>query len=204
MGASLSKNSLSYATRVMKESQTSPAGGSEDVPPFAALRMRVVPLRGPITKRSAIYFINRLLYLAAESPREPILMEVSSPGGLVAQSVEILRIMDNLSCPISTIARGTVGGTAIVLAAHGLRGFRTALPNCKFSAALDLSAGGEGDSSANEPWPSKLSEMIAKDAGKGSERVLSWLASGAEFTAAQALEAGLIDFISATAKVPKT
>lgn len=187
----------------MRESETPGVGGNEEVPPFAALRMRVVPLRGPITKRSAIYFINRLLYLA-ESPREPILMEVSSPGGLVAQSAEILRIMDNLSCPISTLCRGIVAGTALVIAAHGLRGFRTAFPNCRFSAALDLrAANSESESSRGESWPPALTEMLTRDASKGGERLSSWLATGAEFSAAQALEVGLINFISSTAKVPK-
>jgi ATP-dependent Clp protease, protease subunit len=188
----------------MRESQTQGGGGNEEVPPFAALRMRVVPLRGPISKRSTIYFINRLLYLAAESPREPILMEVSSPGGLVAQSEEIIRIMDNLTCPISTLCRGTVAGTALVIAAHGLRGFRTALPNCRFSGALNLGpVSGDSEPAAGNSWPTELIEMLARDASKGGERLTSWLASGAEFSATQALEAGLIDFISSTAKVPK-
>jgi len=153
-----------------------------------ALRMRVLPLRGPVTEKSVFYFMSRLLYLAAESPKEPILMEITSPGGLIPQSLELVRIMDNLPCAVNTFCRGTVGGMATVIGAHGARGYRTALPNCRFSLAL-----GEAETGATPP---KVLEILLRDATKGRDQVLNWLATGVEFSAQEALAAGLIDFIS--------
>jgi len=153
--------------------------------------MRVVPLRGPITETSVYYFISRLLYLAAESPKEPILMEVTSPGGLIPQSLEILRIMDSLPCAVNTFSRGTVGGMATILAAHGARGYRTALSNCRFSLAL----GEPRDTSPAQ----KAIQLLLDDGIKDRDQVLNWLATGAEFSAQEALAAGLIDFISTPA-----
>ncbi len=160
---------------------------------------RVVPLRGPITKRSVVYFMNRLLYLAAESPKEPILMEISSPGGLPAQSLQIIRIMDNLSCSVSTFCRGAVGGTALAIAAHGGRGFRAASPNCRFTLGQESDSKGGSTKSGGKPLPKELARLVTEDATKGGDRVQNWLETGAEFSAREALEAGLIDFITPAA-----
>ena len=159
--------------------------------------MRVVPLRGLITEQSVYYFMSRLLYLAAESPKEPILMEITSPGGLIPQSLELIRIMDKLPCAVNTFCRGTVGGMATIMAAHGARGFRTALTNCRFSLAL-----GNGDATtapgpdSGDPTVRKAVNLLLRDAAKGKEQVMNWLETGVEFSAQQALEAGLIDFLS--------
>ena len=155
----------------------------------------MAPLRGPITERSVYYFVNRLLYLAAESPKEPILMEVTSEGGLIPQSLEIMRIMDSVSCAINTLCRGTVRGTSVVIAAHGARGFRTALANCRFTLSLD-NANAVSAGPGSEPM-TKLLGILARDGAKGKDQVLKWVESGVEFGAQEALAAGLIDFITA-------
>jgi ATP-dependent Clp protease protease subunit len=159
--------------------------------------MRMAPLRGPITERSVYYFMSRLLYLAAESPTEPILMEINSPGGLIPQSLEIIRIMNKLPCAVNTVCRGAVGGTATVIAAQGARGFRTAWPDCRFSLALGaaMTASVPGQEKGKPPVQ-KLVDLLIRSAAKGNAQILNWLESGAEFSAQQALDAGLIDFIS--------
>ena len=154
--------------------------------------MPVVPLRGPITKQSVYYFISRLLYLAAEKPHDPIRMEITSPGGTIPQSLEIIRVMDSLSCTINTFCRGSIAGTAVVIAAHGARGFRGALPTCRFSFAPTEEHGDALDKEEAGP----VVELLTRDVKADKAQVLDWLKRGTELDAQAALEAGLIDFIS--------
>jgi ATP-dependent protease ClpP protease subunit len=123
-------------------------------------------------------------------------MEVNSPGGLIPQSLEIIRIMDSLTCTVNTLCRGAVGGTSVVIAAHGARGYRTAMANCRFSLTLDV-AGLDSNAGQGDPQLQRVLDMLARDVPKGKDQVLSWVESGVEFNAQQALAAGLIDFISA-------
>jgi ATP-dependent Clp protease protease subunit len=159
--------------------------------------VRLLPLRGPITRRTVFYFMSRLLYLAAENPEAPILMEVTSPGGLIPQSLEIMRLMDKLPCAVNTFSRGVVGGTATVIAAHGARGFRTALPTCRFSLMFGATRDVEApELDRSEPPRRKMVDCLLQDGARDRERILNWLATGAEFDAQEAVQAGLLDFVS--------
>ena len=155
----------------------------------SVLTRRLADLRGPVTRRTAIYVVNRLLYLAAENPEMPILMEINSPGGAVVSSLEIVRLMDSISCPIITFCRGEARHSAAAIAGHGLRGFRAAAPDCRFSFS---SAWAEAK---QEALPELMTQMLLED-GSARMQILDWLQGGAEFDVDQALHSGLIDAIS--------
>lgn len=124
-------------------------------------------------------------------------MEINSPGGLIPQSLELIRIMDKLSCTVRTLCCGVVNGTAVAIAAHGARGFRGALPTCRFSLALDAAATDSTPAPGKEePLAQMVVDLLVRDGAKDRAQIVSWVESGAVFGAQEALEAGLIDFIA--------
>jgi len=139
---------------------------------------------------------NRVLFLAAEAPGEPIRMEITSPGGLLAESMDVVRIMGRVACPVDTLSQGLVGGIATVIAASGTPGYRAALPTCRFSLAFEGTAlVGALGTAQTDPVAQQVVDTLLARAGQGRDQVLRWLAEGAEFTAEAARAAGLIDFI---------
>ena len=91
---------------------------------------------------------------------------------------------------------------AAIIAAHGLRGFRTATPDAEFWFKPLDSSWLEPDRSEAQQFHQILAETLARDTRKQVAGVLRWLREGAEFGAQQAFGYGLIDYVSATAIVP--
>ncbi len=164
-------------------------------------RERGVPLRGRITRQIASCCIARLLVLAVENPRGPVIIHISSPGGAAAEALSVISTMNGIRCPIAVLCRGEVGGAAITIAAHGLRGFRAAVPGCRFSFKTFIGDGaGMGN---NSRFLQPLAELLARDTQQPQTETLAWLRDGAEFSAQQALAHGLIDKISSEPIMPK-
>ena len=169
-------------------------GGEQET--LAVMPKRLVAVRGPITRRTAILVVNRLVYLAAEDPRAPVPMEINSPGGPMSLSSRILKVMERVACPIATFCRGEVRGAALILAASGLRGFRAAAPECRFSFSSKWREAKDG-------WvPEQVRQMLL-DAVRDPAPLAGWLETGAEFGPEQALKCGLIDSISAKPVFPR-
>ena len=171
----------------------------------ASVELRRAPLRGPITRRTSAFWIARLLYLEAADRHAPILVDLESSGGPVVESMRAIQVLTKLSCPVAVHCRGTISGTALSVAAHGMKGYRTADPAARFVFSLESaeasSNGGQGNSSGSSS-PEQLIEGLAKVAGRQASEVAGWLGSGAEFDAQQAAANGLIDAVSAEPHVP--
>ncbi len=165
-------------------------------------RERCVPLRGRITRQIAACCIARLLVLATEQPGRPIIIYIDSPGGLTKESLPILSTMNGIKCPIATFCRGEAGGSAAVIAAHGAPGFRVAAPGARFSFRRPGVTRSERDLVSDERLLPALAEVLAKDVHKPENDVMTWLRSGIEFTAEQALAHYLIDRVSAKPLMP--
>lgn len=154
------------------------------------LHSRRVPLRGLITERIASCCINRLLVLAADNRRQPIVIDVESPGGSVRDALSIIRTVNGITCPVATFSRGYVGGAAVMIAAHGKRGYRVVMPGTRFQFAPGLVPSPNG----NEPWHSVL-QILTTDSGHPEPEIEKWLRLGAEFDPARAMASGLVDVI---------
>ena len=159
-------------------------------------------MRGPITKRTSAFWIARLLYLEATDKQAPILVDLESPGGPVADSMQAIQVLEKMSCPVAVHCHGTISGTALSIAAHGLKGCRTAEPGTRFVfAPLPAEAAARGGR-PNAFSPEQLIEGLAKATGRQSSEVAEWLGSSAEFDARQAADHGLIDMVSANPVMP--
>jgi ATP-dependent Clp endopeptidase proteolytic subunit ClpP len=166
------------------------------------VRERHAPLRGRVTKQSASCCIARLLVLAAEDPKNPIVAYIDSAGGSAGESLSILSTMNGIRCPIVTFCRGTTGGPAVVIAAHGLRGFRVAAPNTRFSFKDFDFVGRAGKMTGKESFLPLLAEILSEDSHRPKEEFLELLAKGAEFNVQEAIRLGLIDQVSSKPILP--
>ena len=156
----------------------------------AVLLKRLVSLTGPMTRERVIFVMGRMLFLAAEDPNEPLLLEINSTGGNTHHAMDILRIMDRIDCRVATFCRGEARGAALVIAAHGAPGFRAAVPECRFS--LWLRSARENAEKLSE----SMREVLLKDIGAHRSQLLRCLEKSADFDSLKALQNGLIDVIS--------
>jgi ATP-dependent protease ClpP protease subunit len=169
-----------------------------------SVELRRAPLRGPITKRTSAFWIARLLYLEASDKQAPILVDLESPGGPVADSMQAIQVLEKMSCPVAVHCRGTISGTALSIAAHGWKGCRTAEPGTRF-VFTPLPAEAAAHGRQGNTWSSEqLIEGLAKAAGRQTSEVAEWLGTSAEFDAPQAAAHGLIDMVSAKPVLPTT
>jgi len=170
----------------------------------AAGQERRVPLRGRITKPIASCCIARLLILATEDPQHPIITYIDSPGGSLSEALGVISTINGVRCPVVTFCNGQAIGPAAVIAAHGLKGFRVAVPGARFSfKGINLAARGQ-DSIEFDSSLALLAEILAGDTRRPKEHVLKWFKEGAQFTSQEALANGLIDIVSSRPLVPKT
>ncbi|HZR18172.1 MAG TPA: ATP-dependent Clp protease proteolytic subunit [Verrucomicrobiae bacterium] len=164
---------------------------------------RRVPLRGLITNQLASCCIARLLVLATEETHKPIITYIESSGGSVPEALNVISTMNGIRSPVATFCRGTIGGVSAVIAAHGLKGFRTADPAAHFSLALTSELTKNGREATHESYLKLLVQILASDTAQPESEVHRWLTEGAEFNAQQALHHGLVDSVAREPVLPK-
>lgn len=93
------------------------------------LQDRIIFLHGEVTDDSAQLVITQLIYLESQSPSEPILLYINSPGGSVTAGLAIKNTMDYIKCPVYTIGMGMCASMGAFLLASGEYGHRYVLPD---------------------------------------------------------------------------
>mgnify|MGYP000875220329 CR=1 FL=1 len=91
------------------------------------LKEGIVFLGTAIEENMTNLVVAQLLYLNSES-HEPIVLYISSPGGVVYSGFAIYDTIRKLKSPVSTLAAGFCGSMAAVLLTAGAKGQRNALP----------------------------------------------------------------------------
>jgi ATP-dependent Clp protease protease subunit len=168
----------------------------------ANVQARHVLLRGRITRQVASCSIARLLVLATDRQHQPILVNIDSPGGSIFESLGVISTINGIRCPVATFCQGQVGGTAAAIAAHGLKGYRAAPPQARFSLKLLEPSQPRRGNTGSESFLHLLADTLAADTGKPAAEVMRWLEEGIEFSAQEAQGRGLIDLISAHPVLP--
>jgi ATP-dependent Clp endopeptidase proteolytic subunit ClpP len=164
---------------------------------------RRVPLRGKLNSQLASCCIARLLVLATEDRQKPIITYIDSPTGEASGALSVISTMNGIQSPVVTFSRGVIGGAAAVVAAHGLKGFRTAHPNAEFSLKLGAGPEIDGNTQPQESYVKMLTQLLAKDTGRPEEEVFGWLTHGIQFSAQEAVRHGLIDSVATEPVLPK-
>ncbi len=121
----------------------------------------------------------------------------------MAEALGIISTMNGIRSPVVTFCRGSIGAEAAVIAAHGLKGFRTADPGAHFSLKMQSGYSGNGTLEAYESYLKLLAQIFANDVARSETEVLQWLTDGAEFSPQEAMRHGLIDAIARQPLLPK-
>ena len=163
------------------------------------LKERIVVLGTPISDQISNLIVAQLLYLAREDPSKPIRLYINSPGGQVYSGMAIYDTMQQIECPVSTVALGFTASFGTVLLTAGTKGMRYALPNATIHMHQPL-GGAQGQASdiaiqANEilRLRKSLNEIISAHTGQTVEKIENDTDRDIFLSAEEAKEYGLVD-----------
>ena len=163
------------------------------------LKERIIMLGTPIVDQISNLIVAQLLYLAREDPSKPIRLYINSPGGQVYSGMAIYDTMQQIECPISTVAVGFTASFGTVLLSAGTEGMRYALPNATIHMHQPL-GGAQGQASdiaiqANEilRLRKSLNRILSEHTGQTIEKIEEDTDRDIFLTAEAAREYGLVD-----------
>ena len=163
------------------------------------LKERIIILGTPINDQIANLIVAQLLWLASEDDSKPIRMYINSPGGQVYSGMAIYDTMQQVSCPVSTVAVGFTASFGTILLTAGTKGMRYALPNATVHLHQPL-GGARGQASdiaiqAQEilRLRTDLNGILSNHTGQTVERIQKDTDRDLYMTAAQARDYGLVD-----------
>jgi ATP-dependent Clp protease, protease subunit len=170
------------------------------------LKERIVFMGMGVNDQVANLIVAQLLFLDREDPERRIQMYINSPGGVIYAGMAIYDTMQAIHPPVSTTAVGWTASFGTVLLTAGTKGMRMALPNATIHMHQPL-GGAQGQATdiviqANEVMRLKdrLNDILVKHTGKSREIIERDTDRDMYFSAAQAVEYGLIDTVLETSE----
>ncbi|MEE2971506.1 MAG: ATP-dependent Clp protease proteolytic subunit [Planctomycetota bacterium] len=166
------------------------------------LENRVVFLIGEINHASAARVMMQMLYLENQKRGQDIQLYINSPGGAVDDTLAIYDTMQFISSEVATFCIGRAYSGGSVLLCAGQKGKRHILPHAKVMIHQPY-GGVTGQTTdiqiqAEEIIKAKrtLNEIIARHTGQDVDRVAADGERDRFFSAAEALEYGLVDEVA--------
>jgi ATP-dependent Clp protease protease subunit len=167
------------------------------------LKERIIVLGTPITDQIANLIVAQLLYLAREDDSKPIQMYINSPGGMVYAGMAIYDTMQQVKCPVSTVAVGFTASFGTVLLTAGSKGMRYALPNATIHMHQPL-GGAQGQATdiaiqAQEilRLRATLNKVLSLHTGQPIEQIAKDTDRDIYMSATEAKQYGLLDEVLA-------
>ncbi|KAL2631812.1 hypothetical protein R1flu_016498 [Riccia fluitans] len=163
------------------------------------LRNRIVFVGSPVNSQVAQKVISQLLTLATIDEEEEIKMYINCPGGSTYSVLAIYDTMSWIKPKVSTVCFGIAASQGALLLAGGEKGRRFAMPNARIMIHQPQGGcGGTADDvrrQVNEVMQSrdKIDKMYSAFTGQPLERVQNFTDRDRFFSAAEAMEFGLID-----------
>src|SRR5277367_236044 len=165
------------------------------------LYQRIIVLGSEVDDRVANRLCAQLLLLSAEDSRADISLYINSPGGSVSAGLAIYDTMRLIPNDVSTLAMGLAGSMAQFLLCAGTPGKRFSLPNAQ--VLMHQGSAGFGGTAADvqiyaaqlERTGALMIRLIAEHTGQPRERVEQDSRRDRWFSAAEALDYGMIDHI---------
>jgi ATP-dependent Clp protease protease subunit len=163
------------------------------------LKERIIFLGDEVNDVTASLVVAQLLFLESEDSNKDINLYINSPGGSVTAGMAIYDTMNYIKCDVSTICVGMAASMGAFLLSGGAKGKRYALPNAEIMIHQPL-GGTQGQATDMEievehmlRIKKNLISIMAENAGKDYETVLTDCERNNWMTAKEALEYGLID-----------
>ena len=166
-----------------------------------AFKSRTVLVFGTINDQSAADTVRRLIALDADSPKEPIDMLVSSPGGHLESGDTVHDVIRFISAPVRMIGTGWVGSAATHLFLSVPKERRFCLPQTRF--LIHQPSGGAGGQATDIAIMAReiikarerIASVIARETGQKLEKVLVDIERDNWMGPEEAIEYGLISRI---------
>jgi ATP-dependent Clp protease protease subunit len=163
-----------------------------------AFKSRTVLVFGSINDQSAADTVRRLIALDADSPKEPIDMLVSSPGGHLESGDTIHDVIRFISAPVRMIGTGWVGSAATHLFLSVPKERRFCLPQTRF--LIHQPSGGAGGQATDIAIMAReiikarerIAQVISRQTGQPLAKVLLDIERDNWMGPEEAIEYGLI------------
>jgi ATP-dependent Clp protease protease subunit len=163
------------------------------------LNERIIFLGTPIDDQVANLVVAQLLHLESVDPAKDIALYINSPGGAIYAGLAIFDTMNFIKPDVATMCVGIAMSMGSLLLAGGTHGKRSALPNSRI-LMHQPSSGFEGQATDIEIQArevlkilARVDEIYAQATGKPVEEVNHDMERDRFFSAAAAVEYGLID-----------
>ena len=169
-----------------------------------AFKSRTVLVFGAINDQSAADTVRRLIALDAASPKEPIDMLVSSPGGHLESGDTVHDVIRFISAPVRMIGTGWVGSAATHLFLSVPKERRFCLPQTRF--LIHQPSGGAGGQATDIAIMAReiikarerIARVIARETGQPLEKVQIDIERDNWMGPEEAIEYGLISRVIET------
>ena len=132
------------------------------------LRDRIILLEGTIDSETAASVVAQLRYLESQDKEKPITMFIQSPGGDVSAGYAIIDTMNDIKCPVHTVAMGMTASMAVTIFLNGKKGERSVYKHTELLVHQPL-GGAQGqisDMERNVKHGVKLKDQLAKEYSK--------------------------------------
>jgi ATP-dependent Clp protease protease subunit len=163
------------------------------------LNERIIFLGTPIDDQVANVVVAQLLHLESVDPDKDVSLYINSPGGSIYSGLAIFDTMNFIKPDVATMCVGVAMSMGSLLLTGGTHGKRSALPNSRI-LLHQPSSGFEGQATEIEIQArevlkvrERVDEIYAKACGKSVEEVHQLMERDRFFSAAQAVDYGLID-----------
>jgi ATP-dependent Clp protease protease subunit len=183
-----------------------PSMGLDDNVYNRLLKDRIIFLGSEVRDENANAICAQMLLLAAEDPDKDVYLYINSPGGSVTAGMAIYDTMQYVSCDVATVAMGLAASMGQFLLSAGAKGKRYALPHARVMMHQPL--GGIGGTATDIKIQAEqilhikrqMAELIAGHTGQSVETIEKDSDRDRWFTAQQALEYGLVDHVTRSAR----
>jgi ATP-dependent Clp protease protease subunit len=163
------------------------------------LNERIIFLGTPIDDQTANVVVAQLLHLESVDPEKDVSLYINSPGGSIYSGLAIYDTMNFIKPDVHTMCVGIAMSMGSLLLAGGTKGKRSSLPNSRI-LMHQPSSGFEGQATDIEIQArevlrlrERIDQIYAEASGTPIEDVHRDMERDRFFTAAQAVEYGLID-----------
>ena len=161
------------------------------------LLLKVDGTINPIKER----LIARTIRQADEDGATLVIIELDTPGGLLSSTFDIVKELLEAPVPVAVYvsprgARAASAGTFITVAGH----FAVMAPGTNIGAATPVGAGGQdlSDTLASKVENDAAARIraIAQERGRNEDKLVETVRQAASFTAQEAVEFNVVDFIA--------
>jgi len=168
------------------------------------LRERIIWLEGEVRDENSDRIAKQLQVLAAEDPERDISLYINSPGGSITAGMVIYDTMQLIPNDVATVAMGLAASMGQFLLCAGASGKRYATPNTRIMMHQPL--GGIGGTASDIKIQAeqmlfikkRMASLIAEHSGQTVEQIEKDSDRDRWFTAEEARDYGLIDFVYST------